>query len=620
MRTLLMALFVSVGVCSQPCLSRAAEQVSPDSTIKDVFVDVANLRHDAASNGDTWDYIWADDGNIYSFGCDGRGYGNKGRNLNFNVLSGGAWNSLTGSSVSPMDYGRAGEKCPNQSNWKVTGGDCIDGVIYAFVANNWYGNQNAFGGEKPDPRIRQTVLNMSLIKSTDHGKTWSRDSLTNRDHPMWTTPKFSTGFFFKYGQNGGSTNRDDADRYVYAISNDGYWNCGTALYLGRVPRSKIGDLNATDWEYRADGRWTSTIGDATPLPGFPTGLAQCTSGSPIWVPALQQYVTVTWYDPGGMKKWYYPENVTFSFYQADHPWGPWSWCGEKSCNDFIGDTKKLIHRWYGPSLSDRFLKTNEDGSVSATLTFSGQEWEDKPTGFYKNNCCPLILSTRSLPKEVTSYNDSAATYSNRWTLESNRGVGDFHDDAHVTRVSGESAVFSFQGSGIEALSEKYSDMGSVEVILDGVSQGTFDLHQDPMPRLYQIEFFRAMNLSNVPHKLQIINKSPDGTVCLIDGFRVYGAMEFDPHADYNISNRVTGASLGHSKKWRIERDLNGTYSISNLGNPLRPEERWAIKPVGNGTFSITNAKSGLLLTGDAEQSKESYFGRDIQKWSISRGD
>ena len=136
--------------------------------ITSVFVDVANLHHDAKSNGDTWDYIWADDGNLYSFGCDGKGYGaTNAMNLNFNCLKGSDWNALTGQLVNPMaEYGLNGayladnstnlverdwSKIPRGPNWKVTGADCIDGVFYAFVAENWYGNQKAYGSDAHGP-------------------------------------------------------------------------------------------------------------------------------------------------------------------------------------------------------------------------------------------------------------------------------------------------------------------------------------------------------------------------------------------------------------------------------------------------------------------------------------
>ncbi len=492
------------------------------TAITGLFVDVSHLHHDSKSNGDTWDYIWADDDNIYSFGCDGAGYGAKGRNVNFNKLTGNQWDILQGSSVNTMDdFGRDCQKWPDGATWKVTGGDCIDGVIYAFIAGNWYGCDPAFGGKARDTHLRQTSNNMSLIKSTDHGVTWVRPMKEEYDHPMWTNPKFSTAFFFKFGQNGGSTTQDAQDKYVYAISNNGYWNCGSAFYLGRVSRSKIGDLNVADWEYLSDGSWTSDLDKATPVPGFPNGEMKCTCGSPIWLAGLKKYVTVTWYDPGNTTKWHYPVDVYFAFYQADHPWGPWSYIGQKSADEFIGDPRDRIHRWYGPSLSAKFITNNPDRSVSAILTFSGQTWENKPDSLYKNNSCPVTFYVKPSPRYVALYNDTDAKYSDGWVRSENRGMGDIHDDVHSTAKQGSSCDFTFTGEGIEIISEKYHDMGDVEVLLDGVSQGTFHLYQDPMPRLYQIPFYRNMSLTPGQHTVRVVNQAPDGTFCLIDAFKVY---------------------------------------------------------------------------------------------------
>ena len=39
---------------------------------------------------------------------------------------------------------------------------------------------------------------------------------------------------------------DNADRYVYALSNNGFWDNGNNQVLGRVPRDQIGALKASD--------------------------------------------------------------------------------------------------------------------------------------------------------------------------------------------------------------------------------------------------------------------------------------------------------------------------------------------------------------------------------------
>ena len=92
------------------CRADKCSSTNPGQAIVDVFVDVSHIHHDAKSNGDTWDYIWADDDNLYSFGCDGKGYGTtNAMNLNFNCLQGSKWNALTGQLVNSMaEYGLNG--------------------------------------------------------------------------------------------------------------------------------------------------------------------------------------------------------------------------------------------------------------------------------------------------------------------------------------------------------------------------------------------------------------------------------------------------------------------------------------------------------------------------------
>jgi len=103
---------LSAAICLSPALSGAQVAVetgkagSSRGGIKAVYLDVSQLHHDAASNGDTWDHAWADDDALCSFNCDGRGYGKDGRNVSFNKLVGDHRNELTGISVNPMDYGK----------------------------------------------------------------------------------------------------------------------------------------------------------------------------------------------------------------------------------------------------------------------------------------------------------------------------------------------------------------------------------------------------------------------------------------------------------------------------------------------------------------------------------
>jgi hypothetical protein len=75
----LAALFAAV--CLAPSLGTAqsasgmGDPSGADGGIQAVYFDVSQLHHDPASNRDTWDYAWAANNALYSFNCDGRGYG-----------------------------------------------------------------------------------------------------------------------------------------------------------------------------------------------------------------------------------------------------------------------------------------------------------------------------------------------------------------------------------------------------------------------------------------------------------------------------------------------------------------------------------------------------------------
>jgi hypothetical protein len=57
---------------------------------------------------------------------------------------------------------------------------------------------------------------------------------------MFPGSYFAAPYFIGYGGRRPST--DGADQYVYAISNNGFWDNGDRLFLGRVRRDRIGLL------------------------------------------------------------------------------------------------------------------------------------------------------------------------------------------------------------------------------------------------------------------------------------------------------------------------------------------------------------------------------------------
>jgi len=114
------------------------------------------------------------------------------------------------------------------------------------------------------------------------------------------------------------------------------------------------------------------------------------------------------------------------------------------------------------------------------------------------------------------FNDSVATYSSGWSVSAGRGLGDYNDDVHYTTSDGASFTYTFNGAGIDFLSERFSDQGLVDVYLDGVLRATVDTTSGT--RLTQQVIYSARGLPPGTHTLRGVKRS--GTYMLVDRFDV----------------------------------------------------------------------------------------------------
>jgi len=462
------------------------------------------------SNGDTADPFWADDDNLYHFNCDGRGFGTQSRNFCFNKLIGSDLTNLKGSLVNTMDeYGKPGAMEMDSSNWKVTGQECIDGVFYAFVVCNLYGNKSK------DPLMRQTSYNASMIKSTDRGLTWIRSKKENYASPMWPGIRFGAPCFIHYGKNGGSVKNDNADKFVYALSNNGFWNGGDDFILARIKRVDLPKLNAADWIYYCGGKglkdnsWTNDIAKAKPVLTQPAKLGWT---APSFIPSINRYLLVSWYIIPALKKWFEPGLITYDFYESEHPWGPWGFVSSFNDSFLVGG------HMYGPNLCAKYQERNGD-DVKIQLFTSGCPFEDKPGGLYKMWRIPITLKTKPLPAyAMINDNDLAIHYCGNWQVSKKRGFHDFQDDIHYSNTVGDFAEYNFNGTGIELLSEKYSDQGNIDIYIDGRLYSNVNLKTTNFPRLAQISVFNVQGIDEGQHTIRIVNQSSDYVA--IDALRV----------------------------------------------------------------------------------------------------
>jgi hypothetical protein len=354
--------------------------------------------------GDSWVGTWADDDAVYVY-ADDTWNGNKSSNLAVYRLVGDDPLNLTVQPVNSMDeYGHAGELGLDKCSWKASGITCVDGVLYIAVSR-W--------DSKPSPvDMRQAAQNSSIIKSTDHGITWSRTAKENYDKPMFPGRKFANPFFIEYGKNGKSE-VDNANKYVYAVSTDGYWNNGSSLILGRVLRTNIGNLNGSDWEYY-DGTgndglnnqsWTNDINKSKPVvvDSFRLGIPTITYNK-----ILKRYILAQWNFPLG--GWCGPES-RWTFRESATPWGPWTVCYTDTFNR---------EGWYIPCILSKFI--SNDG-LDMKIIGSG---DCRQLETYKLHVFPFTVCTpKSLCLSDKNLEFNLITGSNE-TIESSISVGNYY--------------------------------------------------------------------------------------------------------------------------------------------------------------------------------------------------
>jgi hypothetical protein len=331
--------------------------------------------------GDSWDPAWAQDDDLYSAVNDGAGFGTLKRNIGFNRISGTDPLTLTGQLLNIMDeYGEMNAPVASDGrNWKSGGSISIDGMLYMSVGMDRYVDAG-YGG-------RQTRINSSIIKSKDHGLLWSRPMKENRDSPMFPGMRFATPFFIHFGKEYAAATVDNADRYVYATSNNGFWDNGDNYIVGRVSRSKISALNAADWTFykggdgMRDSSWTKDMNKAAVIIDAP---GQCGEAGATYLPALERYVMASWYYPVGNGHAGKIEATAFAFYESPKPWGPWK---------RIKSIPIQPQGWYIPRVLAKF-QSRAGQDLQAFIAVAG-DWRNPV--YYRYTMVPVKFVTLRRP-------------------------------------------------------------------------------------------------------------------------------------------------------------------------------------------------------------------------------
>ena len=353
------------------------------------------------SGGDTWNMAWSREGDLYTPVNDGGGFPDFDTEIfkgNRHVLmaripqDNRGFPYIYGENINMMDEYDIPAKITGNFNddvavdrvrrgadgctWKTSGCKMIDGALYLVAARHRYGQDCP-----DDPLKRQTAENACIIKSTDKGQTWTRTARENYDNPMFPGRRFATPFFIDYGQDGREHIVHGNNKYVYAHANGGYWDNSDDMVLGRVLRSKIGNLDAADWQYftggdgMSDAAWSNHMADAKPVIERPGKLG---STGVTYLQQWNSYVLIGWYYPdGGGKLPGMNEHTEWEFHIAPTPWGPWRTVGEPHTFKPEG--------FYVPAICSKFV--NPTGKFAWAVT-SGN-WEN--WRYYRLNMVRLVI-------------------------------------------------------------------------------------------------------------------------------------------------------------------------------------------------------------------------------------
>lgn len=120
-------------------------------------------------------------------------------------------------------------------------------------------------------------------------------------------------------------------------------------------------------------------------------------------------------------------------------------------------------------------------------------------------------------KVLVNNDESGFTYSgNGWSHQANRGLGDSNNNIHVTRNNGDSVSYTFTGTGIQYITETYTDEGNVDVYIDGTLKKTVSAVSSS--RASQVVLYSISGLASGTHTIKLVKRS--GTYMLLDAFKV----------------------------------------------------------------------------------------------------
>jgi len=206
-----------------------------------------------------------------------------------------------------------------------------------------------------------------------------------------------------------------------------------------------------------------------------------------------------------------------------------------------------------------------------------------------------LLTVAGTPGHLTPVNQNTAGASytgDGWQLYTDRNLGDLDNDIEATTGNGDSASYSFTGTGLEVLGETYDDEGGFDVYVDGKqdTSQSFTENTSGDTRLAQQVVYSVQGLSPGPHTVKIVKTG--GTYLTIDGFEVTPDA-IDPVRDITFKNITFEYST-----WNLPET---TGYIDNQAGVLWNAAGADPVPVIVPAAVTVSRGSGITFTGDTFQ-------------------
>jgi len=198
-------------------------------------------------------------------------------------------------------------------------------------------------------------------------------------------------------------------------------------------------------------------------------------------------------------------------------WNTYNNVVEFGGSDWIGMWTPTIN---DINIHDNYSDNSSYNNNGTGITFnqativSGGAW---PTAAKSIMAAAGPTSEQGPAKAGTVDDDSLAiAYTGSWSGSGFRGYGDLDDGVHYTTTNGASATLTFTGTQVTFLTETNSDEGTIDVLVDGVDQGT--INAASASRQLQQGLFTSKALSSGTHTITLVKET--GTYMLVDGFIV----------------------------------------------------------------------------------------------------